>query len=271
MDDPWRAQQGPGQSPGVGPVPPARATDTRLETFVDAAFAFSLALVVNVQNELPDTVAQMREALRRIPTFVACSALLMMFWAARNRWSRRYGLNDALSVALSLAPVLVMLVYVYPLRMVMSQAMSPLTGGWVPSELGAIGADRVLDVQSLFIVYSTGFGLMALLMRALDAHARRQGDALALDMHERFDLGSETGMLRIMTITALASIALSALVLATATRDGAWLFAAPMWAYAVMGAWLPWYWHRRDRARPGFAAGTDSAMATRPHPGRVEG
>ena len=246
---------------------------TRLETFVDAAFAFSLTLVVIFQNDLPVTVAEMREALRRIPTFMACFALLMMFWAAHNRWSRRFGLSDALSVVLSLTLVLVMLVYVYPLRMVASQAMSMLTRGWVPSELGAIGAERVLDVQSLFIVYSTGFGLMALLMWALNAHAGRQADALALDMHERFDLASETGMFRIMTITALASIALSALVLATATRDSAWLFAAPMWAYAVMGAWLPWYWHRRDRARPGFAAGAGAgpAPATQPHPGQAEG
>ena len=36
---------------------------TRLETFVDAAFAFSLTLLVIFFNDLPDTVAELRDAL----------------------------------------------------------------------------------------------------------------------------------------------------------------------------------------------------------------
>jgi hypothetical protein len=38
---------------------------TRLETFVDAAFAFSLTLLVIFYNALPDTVAELAHALRR--------------------------------------------------------------------------------------------------------------------------------------------------------------------------------------------------------------
>ena len=45
---------------------------TRLESFVDASFAFSLTLLVIVFNDLPETIAELRTAMRRVPTFAAC-------------------------------------------------------------------------------------------------------------------------------------------------------------------------------------------------------
>ena len=137
---------------------------TRLETFVDAAFAFSLTLLVIFFNDLPDTVAELRDALRRVPTFAACFVLLTLFWMAHNRWSRRFGLDDGRSTVLSLALVLVVLVFVYPLRMVASSGLHMLSGGWVPSELGGLGADWLLDLQTVFMVYAVGFGLLAWLV-----------------------------------------------------------------------------------------------------------
>ncbi len=52
---------------------------TRTETFVDAAFAFSLTLLVIFHNDLPQTVAELRAALLRVPTFVLCFAMLALF------------------------------------------------------------------------------------------------------------------------------------------------------------------------------------------------
>ena len=125
---------------------------TRLETFVDAAFAFALTLLVIFFNDLPDTIAELREALRRVPTFAFCFVLLAAFWAAHNRWSRRFGLDDARSTVLSLAFVLVILVYIYPLRMVVSAGLAMLTRGWVPSEMAGDPAHWLLDVQTGFMV-----------------------------------------------------------------------------------------------------------------------
>lgn len=81
-------------------------------------------------------MVELREALGRVPTFVACFAVLMVFWAAHNRWNRRAGLEDGKATVLSLAFVLVVMVHVYPLRMAMSSFLSLLTGSRVPNEPG---------------------------------------------------------------------------------------------------------------------------------------
>lgn len=223
---------------------------TRLETFVDAAFAFSLTLLVIFFNDLPDTVAELRDALRRVPTFAVCFVLLVLFWSAHNRWSRRFGLDDTRSTVLSLALVLVVLVFVYPLRMVTSSGLHLLTRGWVPSELGGLGADWLLDLQTVFTVYAVGFGLLAWLVWRLNAHALRSSEALALDARERYDTQTEIDMHRIMAATAASSVLLSQLLLAIPPPRGLqWLVGAPMWAYAVMGVVLGVHGARRGRRR----------------------
>src|SRR6478735_9214307 len=157
---------------------------SRVETFVDAAFAFSLTLLVIFYNQLPDTVAELRDALRRVPTFAVCFVLLSLFWSSHNRWSRRFGLEDAKSTVLSLAFVLVVMVYVYPLRMVVSSGLALLTGGFVPSELGMDRSQWMLDLQTAFIVYATGFGVLSWLLWRMNAHALRRAQALSLDAKE---------------------------------------------------------------------------------------
>ena len=137
---------------------------TRLASFVDAAFAFSLTLLVIFFNDLPTTIAELRDAVRRVPTFAVCFVLLMLFWAGHHRWSRRFGLDDARSTVLSLALVLTVMIYVYPLRMVTSGGLSILTAGWVPNELGGLGEHWLLDLQTAFMVYSVGFGVLSWLL-----------------------------------------------------------------------------------------------------------
>jgi hypothetical protein len=91
---------------------------------------------------------------------------------------------------------------------------------------------------------------MSWLTWQLNAHALRRGDELGLDARERYDTESEIGIHRIMTGAALASVALSAAVLAW-PPGSAWraLVGAPMWAYAAMGATIGMYATRRHRRR----------------------
>lgn len=225
---------------------------TRLETFVDAAVAFSLTLLVIFTNELPQSADELREALRRVPTFVACFAVLMMFWAAHNRWSRRCGLEDAKSTLFSLAFVLVVMVYVYPLRMVVSSFLSLLTGGWLPNELGFARDSVMRDLQTAFIVYSLGFGLLAWLLWRLNAHALRQAETLALDANERHLLHTEMGAHAILALVSLAALLLGlALYVFDPVPGGVVrvLAGLPMWCYATLGFWMPWYHTRREQAR----------------------
>lgn len=238
------------QAPVVGGFRLRGTQVTRTETFVDAAFAFSLTLLVIFVDQLPGSASELREAMRRVPAFIACFALLALFWSAHGRWSRRFGLDDARSTVLSLAFVLVVLVYVYPLRMVISSFLSLLSGGWLPDELGLVpGPGLLRDLQTAFIVYSAGFGLLALIVCLLNAHALRNAGLLQLDAEERHLTMAEIGLYRILVLTALASLLLSLVVLLVDDPHPV-LIGAPMWLYVSLCASMPAYALRQERRRP---------------------
>ena len=221
---------------------------TRTETFVDAAFAFSLTLLVIFHDDLPQTAGELRGALLRVPAFVLSFAMLAMFWAAHNRWSRRFGLDDGYARLLSLAFVLVVLVYVYPLRMVMSSFLWLLSGGALPSELGFDPARQMLDLQTTFIVYSLGFGLLAWLVWLLNRHALHTLGG-ALDEEERYQTRSELGSHAIMGSTAAVSLLTSVIVLGAGMK-GWFAGGLPMWIYATLSLSMPLFWTRREARRP---------------------
>ncbi|HEY6545306.1 MAG TPA: TMEM175 family protein [Dokdonella sp.] len=225
---------------------------TRLETFVDAAFAFSLTLLVIVFDDLPDSVAELRMALRQVPTFAFCFVILAMFWAAHNRWSRRFGLDDARSTLLSLGFVFVVMIYVYPLRMVASGAMAFFTRGWAPAGYLLDPAHPMLDLQTMFMVYAVGFGTLSVLLWRLNAHALRQADRLGLDALERHETGNEIGVHVILASSALASLAgsLVMLVLYPPGRVPGWIASLPVWVYALIGPTIGLYMRRRARSLP---------------------
>ena len=221
---------------------------SRLETFVDAAFAFAITMLVIAFDTLPQSFQELYEALRRAPTFVLCFVLLMMFWLAHNRWSRRFGLEDAWSTVLSLALVLLVMIYIYPLRMIISGALDLLTGGWVPKELNFTPGRELLELQSAFIIYSTGFGLLSGIIVLLNRHALRHADALALSAFERRETGTEIGVFTIMLVCAAASVAISTVLLLW-PGDGSLhaRHALPMWVYCLLSVAIPVYAVRRAR------------------------
>lgn len=222
---------------------------TRLEAFVDASFAFAMTLLVIFFNELPDTVAELRDALWRVPTFALSFILLSTFWLGHNRWSRRFGLEDGVTTLLSLAFVLVVLVFVYPLRMVLSAFLNTISGGLLPSELGIDSANIVGDGMTAFIVYGLGVGLLSIILWLLNRHSLRHADALALDPRERHLLIAERDMHGIQAVIAAASILTCLLMLVWQPKPGL-LLSLPMWLYALNSILLPMHWKRAVRRMP---------------------
>src|SRR3546814_12748464 len=97
----------------------------------------------------------MVEALNGVPAFAASFSLLAMIWWAHASWSRSYGLDDGRSVLLSLLLVFLVLVYVYPLRIIFSMFFNWISVGWLPSNV-TIGSDD--DLQVLLDRKSVGSG-----------------------------------------------------------------------------------------------------------------
>ena len=223
---------------------------TRLETFVDAAFAFALTLLVISGDTLPESFAELREALRRTPVFVLCFVLIAIIWSAHNRWSRRYGLEDAWSTVLSMSLVLAVLVYVYPLRMVVASGLYVMTDGFVPADLVMDARNVTYDLQTAFIIYGVGFGVMAVILGLLNLHALRRGDALGLDAIERIETRGEIGIQAMLAASAVVSIGVSLWLL---SRDGPThgplLAGLPMFVYMGLGVVIPIYGTRIEREK----------------------
>ena len=53
---------------------------TRLETFIDAAFAFAISMLVIVAQQIPDNIQALLAAFKNVPTFVCSIAVLGIFW-----------------------------------------------------------------------------------------------------------------------------------------------------------------------------------------------
>src|SRR6266850_3552699 len=89
---------------------------TRLETFIDATFAFAISMLVIAAQQIPDNIQALLAAFKNVPTFVCSIAVLGIFWRGHWLWSRRYGLEDGVSSFISWALLVTILIYIYPLK-----------------------------------------------------------------------------------------------------------------------------------------------------------
>lgn len=183
---------------------------TRIEAFVDAAFAFAVTLLVISFNALPDSADALIDAIKGVPAFAASFAILAMIWWQHADWSRRYGLDDGRSVLLSLLLVFLVLVYVYPLRIIFASFFGWISGGWLPTGIH-IGSQR--DLQLLFLVYAVAWTTLGFVIVGLYRHAWRKRDAIELDHEERIHLRGAiaaqwmipaTGLLALFVLALLA-------------------------------------------------------------------
>src|SRR5258705_615006 len=102
---------------------------TRLETFIDAAFAFAISMLVIAAQQIPDNIVALLAAFKNVPTFVCSIAVLGIFWRGHWLWSRRYGLEDGMSIFISWALIGTILIFIYPLKAVFGAVWYMLSNG----------------------------------------------------------------------------------------------------------------------------------------------
>ncbi|MCB1122989.1 MAG: DUF1211 domain-containing protein, partial [Verrucomicrobiae bacterium] len=131
---------------------------TRIEVFSDAAFAFAVTMLVISLSGIPGNYEELVEALKGVPAFAASFTQIMIFWAAHRSWSRRLGMDDPISTLITLGLIFVILVYVYPLRLMMTSFFSYISGGYFPSSFVVTSAS---EIAGLMIIYGLGVFLVA--------------------------------------------------------------------------------------------------------------
>ena len=154
---------------------------TRLETFIDAAFAFAISMLVIAAQQMPDNIDALLDAFRNVPAFVTSVVVLGIFWRGHWLWSRRYGLEDGTSIFLSWALLVTVLIYIYPLKAIFGSMWFMLSEGKVGHALG-LRADA--QAREIFALFALGFTAIALEIMLLNVRAWRLRTPLRLNAHE---------------------------------------------------------------------------------------
>src|SRR6266567_1138707 len=155
---------------------------TRLETFIDAVFAFAITMLVIAAQQIPDDIETLLAAFKNVPVFVASIIVLGIFWRGHWLWSRRYGLEDGISIFISWAMIVTILIYMYPLKAIFSSMWFLLSGGAVGHRLGA---HSELQVRAVFAVFALGFTTIALEVVLLNLQAWGLREPLRLNAREK--------------------------------------------------------------------------------------
>src|SRR6202171_530785 len=155
---------------------------TRLETFIDAAFAFAVTMLVISNGQVPDDIQALLVAFENVPAFVASIAVLSIFWRGHWLWSRRFGLEDGVSILISWTMLVTILIYVYPLKLLFG-AMFYFLSDHVVGQV--ITANTEGQVRALFALYGLGFAAIAVEVLLLNLRAWRLREPLRLNEHEK--------------------------------------------------------------------------------------
>lgn len=150
---------------------------TRIETFVDAAFAFAFTMLVISIDEIPNSPVELFELSKDIPAFILSALVIGSIWMSHSSWSRTFGLQDKATIYLSLGLVMLVLVFVYPIKLMMQATVLYMsitlfdtqllnTGlfenpGWQDNEVAELFVYVALGVISLSLILA-GFYLNAL-------------------------------------------------------------------------------------------------------------
>ena len=200
---------------------------------MDAAFAFALTLLLIAGDHIPSSVHALVEALKELPASALSFMLILKFWSGHVRWTKRYGLDDALTNRLSLLLVFLVLMFVYPMRMVFDALCNQLSRGFLPATFDA----GVTDIPVLFIVFGLAFGSMSLVMSSLYQHAWQQRDALELSEAER--IHTRVDGLSWLLASVMAAISIMTALIVPARPESGWWMGLPGFLYFILNVSAP--------------------------------
>ena len=175
--------------------------------------------------------------MRGFPAFALCFVVLATIWNTHYKFSRRYGLDDAMTRFLTCVLLFIVLFYVYPLKFLFTLGINDMIFG--RSVTGPV--IRQSELSTLFSIYSFGFAGIYLAFTLLYLHAWRFRDALGLSEIERLE--TRYIMCRVLAVGIVGLIAAGL----------AWMPWFPSWGGLIYLLLIPIlrglrFVHRRRRA-----------------------
>ena len=175
---------------------------TRVETFVDAAFAFAFTMLVISIDEMPRNVAELMMFSQDIPAFILSAAVIGMVWVAHTSWSRTFGLHDGVTLALSLGLVMLVLIFVYPIKLMVQITLMYYSGA-------DMGSQGIGDVATLFVYFGLGLIALSFIIIGLYQNLLRLRQQLLLSEYEVAFCKMSCMAWGAVTVTALLSCLLA--------------------------------------------------------------
>src|SRR5438876_3944664 len=156
---------------------------TRLETFIDAAFAFAISMLVIAAQQIPDNIQALLAAFKNVPTFVCSIAVLGIFWRGHWLWSRRYGLEDTVSILISWAMIVTILIFIYPLKAIFGAMWYLLSSGQVGQPFSLHTTES--QARTIFAIYALGLIAISAEILLLNLRAWLLRELLRLNAREK--------------------------------------------------------------------------------------
>src|SRR5436853_3075809 len=211
---------------------------TRLETFIDAAFAFAISMLVIAAQQIPDNIQALLAAFKNVPTFICSIAVLGIYWRGDWLWSRRYGLEDGVSILISWMMIVTMLIFIYPLKAIFGAMWNFLSNGQVGQPFSLHTTEA--QARTIFAIYALGLIAISAEILLLNLRAWQLREPLRLNARERLMTRGELTGWSIPVSVGLVSLVFALTLPAEHVQWGGWV-------YFLMAIILRvhWFWHRR--------------------------
>lgn len=212
---------------------------TRIEVFIDAAFAFAVTMLVISFDRIPQSFDEIIVAIKGIPAFIAAVAQLVWIWHAHSQWSERYGLRDSKTVTLSTALLIVVLIYIYPLRIMFSGFFWWISRGYFPDSVEFASRD---ELASMFVFLGCGFIAFCIVFMLMYRHAKFRKNELRLNEFENYQTDTSA-----FVWGGSALIGVISIVIALTIPPRFMPFAG--FVYFLLGVWVPLAINYRARTK----------------------
>lgn len=226
--------------------------NTRVEALSDGVFALAIAMLL-ISSEVPNTFEELKVFLKNFFPFAATITILTLMWYQHYVFFVRYGLKDAMIVAINTLLLFLVLFFVYPLKFLF-QVLFDLYSALIMNDQQALEilfseVIRAEDAPTLMIIYGAGSALVFLTMAWMYYVALKRRIYLELSPIEVFDTRSN-----ILTNLCMASIPfVSALIaLFGIGGGGSRTFSIAGLFYMSYIVVMPVYGFMRGRARKKF-------------------
>jgi hypothetical protein len=130
-------------------------------------------------------------------------------------------LEDGVSISISWAMIVTMLIYIYPLKAIFSSMWFLLSGGRVGH---ALGAHSESQVHAVFAIFALGFTAIALEMVLLNLRAWQLREPLRLNARERAMTFNEVIGWSIPVGVGLVSLVLALWLPGTRIQWSGWIY-----------------------------------------------